>query len=291
MGQDFPSYAKLNGADADYMVTSTGNGGNGLAITGPATVGNNTSRYLWKDGLDAEWAARTAGNNIIQIEYDYFTGPATTSNNGGGVELYDVTYNKYLGGLTMHQATKNIYGFSMDQTATPAAPQLVNLGTGTANVALPANTWVRLGFAYNATNGNVTYKGPGFYKTVANVVDAPHEIDFAVQNLAGTNTANSINSFDNLVVKAVATESIFLATSDVSLEADGIDVYPNPATDFLNVTAKTKILSVYIYDMSGVRVNAKIVDGKVDVKNLQTGTYLLGLKTEKGLVTKKFVKK
>lgn len=282
-------YQKLNGANTDYMVV-TGTTGKNFKIIGAATAGTGTARYVWKDGLDAAWAARTAGNNIIQIEYDFFTGPASTSNNGGGIELYDSTYNYYLGGLSMQQSNKTIYGIY----TTGATVTLTELGAGTpaTSVVLPANTWVRVGFAYNTTNGTVVFKGPGFYKTITGTdVKVPFELDYAVQNLLSTNTASSDNLFDNMVTKAVATESLLGTSETASSIENSISIFPNPVSDFINVKGNVKILDVYIYEMSGIRMDAEIVDHKVNVKNLKTGTYLIGFKTDKGFVTKKFIKK
>jgi len=283
-------YQKLNGTNSDYMV-ATGTSGKNLKITGAATAGTGTARFLWKDGLDAAWASRTAGNNIIQIEYDFYTGPASTSNNAGGIELYDSTYNYYLGGLTMQQSNKTIYGIY----TTGATITVTDLGAGTtpAPVVLPANTWVRVGFAYNTANGTVTYKGPGFNKTVTSTdIKVPFEFDYAVQTIVATNTASSDNLFDNVVAKAVATESLLLSTNESSLTADqDISIYPNPAIDFINVKGKAKITNVYIYDMSGIRMDAEMRNNKVNVQNLKTGTYMIGFKTDKGLITKKFSKR
>lgn len=281
-------YQKLNGANTDYMVVAATPGKN-FKIIGAATAGTGTARYLWKDGLDAAWATRTAGNNIIQIEYDFYTGPTSTSNNGGGVELYDSTYNSYLGGLSMQQSNKTIYGIY----TTAATVTLTELGAGTpaTSVVLPANTWVRVGFAYNATNGSVTFKGPGFYKTITGTdIKVPFELDYAVQNLLATNTASSDNLFDNLVTRAVATESLLLGTSEAASDDNSISIYPNPVADFINVKGNAKILDVYIYEMSGIRMDAEIIDQKVNVKNLKSGTYFIGFKTDKGFVTKKFSK-
>ncbi|SMP03357.1 T9SS type A sorting domain-containing protein [Chryseobacterium profundimaris] len=284
-------YQKLNGANSDYMV-ATATSGKNLKIIGAATAGTGSARFLWKDGLDAAWASRTAGNNIIQIEYDFFTGPASVSNNAGGIELYDSTYNYYLGGLTMQQSDKTIFGIY----TTGATVTLTDLGAGTptpAPVVLPANTWVRVGFAYNTINGTVTFKGPGFYKTISGTdIKVPYEFDYAVQTVVTTNTASSDNLFDNVVAKAVATESLLLATNETSLSPEqDISIYPNPATDFISVKGKAKILSVYIYDMSGIRMDAEMVNNKVSVQNLKVGTYLIGFKTDKGLITKKFSKR
>lgn len=283
-------YQKLNGANTDYMV-ATATSGKNLKIIGAATDGTGTARYLWKDGLDAVWTARTPGNNIIQIEYDFFTGPVSTSNNGGGVELYDFTYNYYLGGLSMLQSDKTIYGIY----TTGGTITTTDLGAGTipAAVVLPANTWVRVGFAYNAANGSVTFKGPGFYKTITGTdIQVPFELDYAVQNLGSTNAASSDNLFDNLVAKAVATETLLLATDETSFSVDqDISIYPSPATDFINVKSNAKINNVYVYDMSGIRMDAKMNNNKVNVQNLKAGTYMIGFKTDKGLITKKFSKR
>jgi hypothetical protein len=70
-----------------------------------------------------------------------------------------------------------------------------------------------------------------------------------------------------------------------------IEIYPNPATSLLNVSSKEKILSAYIYDWAGIRTEVKVSDGTIDVKNLPVGSYILGIKTENGFATKKFIKK
>lgn len=282
-------YQNDNGLDSDYLVEISPSGKN-LKILCDANA--DTYRYLWKDGLDNAWATRTAGNNIIQIEYDYFTGPVSTSNNVGGIELYDDTFEFRLAGLSMQHNNKTISGLY----TTPVGDiQFSNLGSGVpaTPVVLPANSWVRLGFAYNTLNGTVTYKGPGFYKTItATAVQVPFQFNYVVQDISGTNTASSEHLFDNVTVKAVATETLLLATNESTASSDhDISIYPSPATDFINVKSKSKITDIYIYDMSGIRMNAKINDNKVNIQNLQTGTYLIGFKTDKGLITRKFSKR
>ncbi|MBS1550062.1 MAG: T9SS type A sorting domain-containing protein [Bacteroidetes bacterium] len=285
IGQGSPAYQKLNGANTDYMVVNSGNASKGFAITGAATAGTSTSRYAWKDGLDTAWAGRTVGNNIIQIEFDFFTGPTSTSNNGGGMEMID-EFENYLGGFTMNQSTKTLYGIYTPNGDTD--PTLVNLGT--TPIVLPANTWVRLGWAYNSVTGVITLKGPGFNGTVTGNVGDPLELDYAVQNLESTNTANSVSTFDNVMVKAVAVENL-LNTSEIQNKEIGFSIYPNPTTDFINIKMKSKYSDVYIYDAAGFRIDAVMVNGKIDVRKLVPGMYMLGVKTESGLVTHKFIKK
>ncbi|MCX8532316.1 T9SS type A sorting domain-containing protein [Chryseobacterium luquanense] len=288
IGQSSPVYALYGGAASDYSIVVSGTG-KALQISVPATASGY--RYMWKNGLAAAWTTRTAGNNVFQVEYDYFTGAASTSDNGGGIEVIDDPAGKVFCGLTVHQATKTVLGLYTTSTGTNSSTD-VGAGTTPAAVTLPANTWVRLGFAYNATNGTVTFKGPGFSKVITGtLITSPAEIDYAAYDLVGTNTVTSTHLFDNMIARAVATESLNLATSDVVLKEQSVSIFPSPANDFITVESKAKILNAYIYDMTGVRSDANFADGKVDVRKLPSGVYMLGLKTENGLLTKKFIKK
>lgn len=288
IGQATPVYALYGGASADYSIVTSGTG-KALQISAPALA--TDYRYMWKNGLAAAWTARTTGNNIFQVQYDYFTGPASTSTNGGGIEVIDEPAGKVFCGISVNQATKAVMGLYTTTTGTNSSTD-VGAGLIPATVILPANTWVRLGIAYNTSNGTVTYKGPGFTKVLTGtLITSPAEIDYAAYNWTSTNTIASTHLIDNMVSNAVATENLLLATSDAVLKDKGIKIFPNPAVDFINVESKSKILNVYIYDISGIRMDANLSDSKVDVKNLQSGVYMLGLKTESGLVTKKFIKK
>ncbi|MCU7616726.1 T9SS type A sorting domain-containing protein [Chryseobacterium sp. PBS4-4] len=287
VGQSSPAFAVLGGTNADYSIVTSGTG-KALQIAVPNTAG--ASRYMWKSGLAAAWTARTSGNNIFQVQYDYFTGAASTSTNGGGIEVINAPGAVFIG-LSVNQATKAVRGVYTTAAGTDTSTD-VGTGTTPAVVTLPANTWVRLGFAYNATNGTVTFKGPGFSKVITGTfITTPDEIDYAAYDWLGTNAVASTHLIDNMVSNAVATENLLLATSDVVLKEKGIKIFPSPAVDFINVDSKSKILNAYIYDMSGIRRDANLSNNKVDVRELSSGIYLLGLKTEEGLVTKKFIKK
>lgn len=289
IGQSSPVFALYGGANADYSIVISGTG-KALQISVPATA--NTYRYMWKNGLIAAWAARTSGNNIFQVQYDYYTGAASTSTNSGGIEVIDDPAGEVFCGISVNQATKAVVGL---YTTTAGTGTYTDVGTGTtpAVVTLPANTWVRLGFAYNTLNGTITFKGPGFSKIITGtLITTPAEIDYSAYDWLGTNATASTHLIDNMVSNAVATENLLLATSDAVLTENGVKIFPSPAVDFINVESKSKILNVYIYDMSGIRKDANLSkDNKVDVRELPTGNYMLGLKTENGLLTKKFIKK
>ncbi|SKB92050.1 Por secretion system C-terminal sorting domain-containing protein [Soonwooa buanensis] len=91
-------------------------------------------------------------------------------------------------------------------------------------------------------------------------------------------------NFDDVTVKATT-----LAVSDVSKTK--VSIYPNPTTEVLNVSAGSKVSAVEVFDMMGRKVSdATLVDGKVDVKNLTKGAYVLKVTAEAGSTSHKFIK-
>jgi hypothetical protein len=277
VGQGSPGYDAMYGAMSDYQIVANGNNSSkGLAISSPL----NDSRYLTSNiDLSLLWDTRTTGNNVLQLEYDFFTGPATTSKHNVGVEIESIPSTTL--GFTMAQNTKTLkgiinYGDIINLNATP--------------IVLPPNTWVRLGLAWNSTTNKVTYNGPGFNSTITSVSSTPIALHFNVSLPAGTNPAASVSTFDNILLKSVPTAA-FLSTDEKNISEAGFSIFPNPSTDYLNIKINTKYAEVYIYDASGIRTNAKVENNQVDVRNLTQGVYVLGVKTEKGLLTQKFIKK
>jgi hypothetical protein len=68
-------------------------------------------------------------------------------------------------------------------------------------------------------------------------------------------------------------------------------LYPNPATDVLNIKSEEKVNAIEIYDISGRKVAADLDGDKVNVKNLNPGSYIISIETKEGKTTEKFIKK
>lgn len=70
-------------------------------------------------------------------------------------------------------------------------------------------------------------------------------------------------------------------------------VYPNPASELLNVMNGTNVSYYEIYNVAGTMILSQPVDANaftVDVRSLPTGTYLLKLTSEDTVQTRRFVK-
>ncbi len=80
-----------------------------------------------------------------------------------------------------------------------------------------------------------------------------------------------------------------------SIETSAFTLYPNPASDILNITTKEKIeiRSAQITDLTGRLISdSKISNNTINIKDLATGTYILVIKNTEGKqFSEKFIKK
>jgi hypothetical protein len=289
------------GANSDYqIVADVPTHANVVQITGSATASG--SKFLFKD-ITAAWAARTAGNNVINAEYDIYTGAATTSKNTARFYIYNDNGSTVLGGLILNLETKALTAiayYDPNDGINPIGTYTFNLGASNAVINLPASSWVRIGVSYNTTTRQVIWKGPGFYigttgALPATGTTAPGEVDYV--HTAGTaNTVSATCKYDNLRVRASATENL-LGKSDFNTTAVTFaNVYPNPVVDFASINlVDTKINAITVVDINGRTVKTgnanELLTAKIDLSDLTAGIYLMTIETEKGVSTEKIVKK
>ncbi|UOU99775.1 M12 family metallo-peptidase [Chryseobacterium daecheongense] len=84
-----------------------------------------------------------------------------------------------------------------------------------------------------------------------------------------------------------------LGTDDIIKNNDGIQIYPNPATDVLNVTKVSDKASYKIYGTTGQLVGSGNVNsGKINVSALVKGGYIITIEEKgKDVFTSKFIKR
>ncbi|AZA52245.1 reprolysin-like metallopeptidase [Chryseobacterium sp. G0201] len=84
-----------------------------------------------------------------------------------------------------------------------------------------------------------------------------------------------------------------LATSETGVKNDGIQIYPNPVSDILNVTKVSDKATFKIYSVAGQLVNSgNINSGKINVSELVKGGYVITIEEKgKDLFKSKFIKK
>jgi hypothetical protein len=288
-----------NSAASNFQIIAAGNAGTqGFQIVGPN--GNKGGKYMWKDGLGTVWDSRTTGNNIIEVEVDFFTGATTTSTAFTGIYLYNLPNYDILNGLIYTNNTRLLRGIARLNNAGTVDAYTVNLATG--GLILQPNTWYRIGFGYNTTTGQPTWRVNTMTDT-ATIADTywaggadilvPGEIDLAAE-AATTNTVAYSAVFDNFVARASASDSLLGLNSAVSNET--FLVYPNPVNNVVNILLSSNTLDVEINKVTISDVNGRIVKefntnlNQLDVQDLNAGVYFLNIETASGKATKKIVK-
>jgi hypothetical protein len=296
------------GANTDFQVVNfDANHGKSIQITGSATAAN--SKFMFQD-LATDWNnGRTAGNDIVEMEFDFYTGGASTSKNSHRLVIYNADGSKSLGGLVFYPENKIVRAnFNVTPGTSANGNYSLSLGgtLGSTDIVLAADTWYRMGFSYNATTGAMRFVSTGLFDVtitngmtyagsalVLNPGEVPSEYDFI--NFAGSGNAASSNAiFDNMRLKFTNANTLSSAANEIV--SSKFSVSPNPANNVINITNADNMLvnGVTVTDLNGRTVKNVSFEGvasaQVNVSDLASGMYILNVTSDKGTATKKFVK-
>lgn len=284
------------GSNADAQIVSIDAAHDkSLQLTGNATA--TGTKYMWKNGLPAAWAARTPGNDIIKLNVKLYTGSVTGGNGWATVLIYNTTTHKTLTGIGYDYASQRTIGIGNYTKTTTGVTGNYSFYLEPNTYTYPPNTWITLSCTFNKTTGIATWTPPGGNTYSPSTIDYipaavgqdPFEMDFVSVASTG-NTVAHITSFDDYTLTAI--NSAVLATKETVEEVENnILVYPNPATDMIHVQSKSLITKIEIFDVSGKKVNVKLDRDKIEVRDLIPGTYIINIETKENKFSKKFIKK
>lgn len=88
-----------------------------------------------------------------------------------------------------------------------------------------------------------------------------------------------------------------LVTSNCSLAVDSFEIaeislFPNPINDIINIKTNSNIKKVEVFEISGRMLKTYInIENYINIKDLQSGNYVLKIYTEYGVINKKIIKK
>jgi len=110
-----------------------------------------------------------------------------------------------------------------------------------------------------------------------------------------TSYSGTLIKYDNIKLSAVPNRPTFANVNEWI--SSKFNVYPNPATNIVNITNSENVLvnQITIYDVTGKQVSTQNYNNEtqlqLNVENLASGTYMLHLETNEGMAVKKLVKK
>ena len=139
--------------------------------------------------------------------------------------------------------------------------------------------------------GSVTGAGVYGYGEEATLVAIPNE-GYKFLNWTENDTIVSEEAEFTFVVKGNRNfVANFVSTEGVDELTASFRLYPNPVNDKLNIVTETEVEEVVVYDAFGrqqTTVNGQ--QSTVDVSNLNVGVYFVMIKTNEGVVVKRFIK-
>ena len=139
--------------------------------------------------------------------------------------------------------------------------------------------------------GTVTGAGIYGYGEEATLVATPNE-GYKFLNWTENDTIVSEEAEYTFVVKGNRNfVANFVSTEGVDELTASFLLYPNPANDKLYIETETEVEGVVVYDAFGRQQTTD--NGQqsiVDVSNLNAGVYFVMIKTNEGVVVKRFIK-
>lgn len=207
--------------------------------------------------------------------------------NGAGTPIAAINVAKGAPGYSLVK-TLTGYTFEIDVTAALSTP-----------VVLSANTNYWLVFAaktnqtnYGANNGDNGFNW--FSGTIngapAKLVDPMDAFGAGATNWSKISDLTAEPAFNGLAF-SIEGQDATLGTHEIFSNVKQMTISPNPTTDYLNINSAEKINSVEIFDMSGRKVSTSLDGKKIDVRNLNPGSYIINIETKAGKTTEKFIKK
>lgn len=189
--------------------------------------------------------------------------------------------------LTTTLAHNTIYYATQDNSATACPEVIANKLAVTAMInSIPAaptgdaNQTVESG----ATIADLTVNGQNvvWYESEANALaDISPLSSTTVLDDATYYAMQTINGCRSIAPLAVTVTVTVLGVNDFDLA--GLKFYPNPVTDFVNISNTASISAINVFNMLGQRVISKTpnnLETKIDMSALPRGTYLLEIDSE-----------
>lgn len=298
-----------NAGQGGWFTSATTANNSDFQIANVGGTNNNVIKIIGSNGATANnkiadhfvgdlWANRTPGNNVAEVEFDFYTGPVTTSKNFMRVALYDAAKIKIIAGFRIEMNTLTIRGLAYANQSGTISNYSFPLGA--TDITLMPNTWYRLGFSFNFGTGDVLFKEVDH--NLFNIGKAgacaaiPVSELFVFSTTQTGNTSSATGIFDNISLKAdIDDTSLLLSTPTNQINSNSFVITPNPAKNSITIDSKANAIdAVTIYDLSGRAVKAieakSFNSAPIDISDLASGTYLVKVKSDKNTEAKKIVK-
>lgn len=293
------STASPAGSNSNFQVVNAATGGTGKSIllNGTTAAASNNGRLMWQDVASA-WTSRTAGNDVAQVEFDLYTGGATTSKNTFRSYIFNAA-GQAVAGIYFEPDTKIIKGWAYYDNAGTLGYYVFGLGAS-GDVVLDPDTWYRVAYSYDYNTGQVNWKEASglFYGYVDGAAPSTEvdNVDFRiVTSTANTSGLAASVEMDNFYINFDNQETL-LGVNSNDLDSTSFNIYPNPTKDIVTIsnTDNLALSGVEVLDINGRTVKtvklSNVSETQINLSDLSAGVYMMKVSSDNGTVTKKIVK-
>jgi len=143
---------------------------------------------------------------------------------------------------------------------------------------------------------STTDNNPSSFTQIAGPIEAPAtawtyvEYDLTEYQGQAVYVAIQCVSSDKFIFMIDDVAVSFITSTGNQPSAENLRVYPNPATDMLNINSGVEITSAKLYNVSGQLVyesNGNSNEMRISTSEMPSGLYLLNLTTKEGTITRK----
>ncbi|MFC4816078.1 T9SS type A sorting domain-containing protein [Flavobacterium sp. GCM10023249] len=260
---------------------------NWVNFTGEALVSFTRTTRNQKYVQDAT-AGILIDDNAASISTPFIIGDGISSLRG-----QIINFNGVLELVPNQNATK-------PSTGNTITPQLVTANDIVGNIDAYESELVRMnGVTFTAGDGNVTFIVNTDYATTDpnsltfRTLFSATEVDYigTVIPVGPTNFIGIVSENNGVARITARSLSELTLAKDKFDDIAGLQVYPNPAKTYLNITSDSfATKNVEIYDVLGkMVVNTKVTNSSINVSGLTKGVYVVKINEEGKTATRKLV--
>lgn len=253
----------------------------GLPASGISFVKDATAKTITVSGTptaDVTFTVTTSGTSGTPVSG---TGSISVTNTPSGDEIHN---------FTLQVLNSSFYTFaSSNMNSTPGSTTYDGL-TLTARLKIESATVIS--YSTPAVSTLTLVFDPTFAGTI--------KLDGTSYTAsAGVVTIPAVAAGSHTITKGSTTNLFYIKTVYSTLgigqnpTAQKLALYPNPVTSELNIeTANSTIEKVAVYNLIGQMVKSIEGDARtIDMSNLSSGTYLVKIHTNQGIIDRKIIKK
>lgn len=264
---------------------------------------NSISDYSYVDNGNGNYSfTNNSLGDFTDVHWAFGDGTTSTLENPSHTFATNGTYYVV---LTINDSLNAItcFDYFVDTIIVSNAPTQLNCTAGF--VVYPDSTG-GVNVVNSATGNNLTYLwdfGDGTTSTQQNPThtynnNGPFYLCLTVDNQAGCvdSYCDSIGGngvvfkSNGFTINVSSTPNTVGLSNEVNLNLE-VDIYPNPVSNQLAIQTELSLNKITVFDYTG-KIVKKSIDrfDKIDVTDLQSGVYFIVLNSEKGSITKRFVK-